>query len=149
MYDKLLQQISEKMKRFADAPQPPGRSESLETLKQKAIEELRHPIPDGYAAFLSKNDGFFWNGLVIYASERQPLVATPDGFVPGFVEENLGYRDFELMKDYLIFAEDGVVFYTYHVSVNSYDTVLRIGLTVLESFDSIDQLIASALKAIA
>jgi hypothetical protein len=40
-------------------------------------------------------------------------------------------------------------FFSQAMRQGTYDTVLRVGLTVLESFDSFDQLIASALKAIA
>jgi hypothetical protein len=149
MYDHLMQRIADEMKRFGRDLQPPCRGEDLETLKRTAIEELGQTVPEGYARFLSKNDGFSWNGLLIFATKRKPFVGRTGAFLAGFVEENLGYWDCEPLKDYLIFAEDGVVFYTYHISANSYDTILRVGLTMLESFDSFDKLIASALKTIA
>lgn len=146
MYQDLIKQIANERKRFGLEMQPPCCPNAIERLKTNAARELGHTIPDAYAAFLSHVNGLSWNGLVVYASERSLIVGRTDGFIEGFVEGNLDYRDFEPLKDYLIFAEDGVVLFAYQISTSKYQVVTTVGLTLLESFDTFDELLCDALK---
>jgi hypothetical protein len=146
MYHDLLKQIESEMRRFGMALQPPCSSAQLETLRRKAVQHLGNTIPDAYIAFLIDANGLDWNGLVVYATERTPIVGYPDRFIEGFVEGNLSYRDYHPLKDYLIFAEDGVVLFTYRLSASEYQIVTTVGLSLLESFKTFDELMANALK---
>jgi hypothetical protein len=125
--------------------QPPCSEAGLASLRIRTKRELGCVLPDGYCALLRRVDGLDWNGLVVYASERQPLAGASDGFIEGLVEGNLDFRDHEPMKEYLVFADDGVVLFTHNTTSNRYEVILRVGLTLLESFDSFDELLNDAL----
>jgi hypothetical protein len=147
VYSDILNELSADMKRFNRVLQPPCSASNIDKLKQQSIQKLRHILPDGYSEFLTVTNGFFWNGLLIYACERTAVTGLSDGSIAGFIEENLGYRDFEPMNDYLIFADDGVVLYTYHISFARYEIILRVGLTILKTFNSFEELITNAFQA--
>jgi hypothetical protein len=146
MYQALLETVRDRMKSYGEGSQPPCSPSELEKLRNRAVHELGHAVPDVYAAFLALANGLDWNGLVVYASERTPIVGHTDRFIEGYVEANLDYRGFDPLSNYLIFADDGVVFYTYHISLARYEVILRVGLSVLESFGSFDELLVSAFK---
>lgn len=116
-------------------------------MRSRAKHELGHEIPDEYAALLATCNGLDWNGLVVYASERTRIVGYSDRFVEGFVEANRDHREFEPMKDFLVFADDGTVVYTYCISRNKFQEVTSVGLSVLEEFDTFDDLLRNALES--
>lgn len=148
MYEQLLVAVVERMQLYGECLQPICSDECLQDLQLRARLQLGRDVPDEYCRFLMKANGLDWNGLVVYASERAPIVGYPDRFIEGFVEANLGYRDHEALKDYLIFADDGVVFFTYHISQGTYDVILRVGLSLLETFSSFDKLLMNALSGV-
>jgi len=88
-------------------------------------------------------DGLDWNGLVIYASKRSQLVGSART-IEGFIEGNIDYRDFDNCSDYLIFGDDGTVLFALQTKTQKYQVVTIVGLTVLESFDSFDDLLSNA-----
>lgn len=147
MYQGLIKQIANEMQRFGLTQQPACSLNDIEILKRNALNELGHTIPDAYIAFLSVLDGLDWNGLVVYASKRSPIVGFTDRFIEGFVEGNLTYQDFEPLKDYLIFADDGDALFTYQISTSKYQVVTSVGLTLLESFNTFDELLYNALQS--
>lgn len=147
MYQDLIKQIANEMKRFGLTQQPACSPNDIDTLKRNALHELGHTIPGAYLAFLSVVNGLDWNGLVVYASERSPIVGFTDRFIEGFVEGNLAYRDFEPLKGYLIFADDGDALFTYQISTSKYQVVASVGLTLLESFNTFDELLCNALQS--
>jgi hypothetical protein len=120
--------------------------QALKKLRLRAAQELGHDIPQQYADFLAITDGLDWNGLVVYASERTPIVGYSDRFIEGFVEGNLNYRDFEPMNGFLVFADDGVALYAYCISARQFQVILSVGLSVLKSFPTFDELLASAFQ---
>ncbi len=146
MYQDLIKQIAEEMKRFGLTQQPACSPNDIEILKMNSFHELGHTIPDGYIAFLSVVNGLDWNGLVVYASKRSQIVGFSDRFIEGFVAGNLAYQDFEPMKDYLIFADDGDALFTYQISTSKFQVVTSVGLTLLESFNTFDELLYDALQ---
>ena len=144
-YESLLRQIEGRKKAYGEALQPPCPTTAIRKLKAESRKQLSHPIPDEYAEFLAVTNGLDWNGLVLYASDRTPIVGYSDRFIEGFIEGNLGYRDFEPMKDYLVFAEDGTALYVYHTGKDAYHIILTVGLSIMESFSSFESLVAKAL----
>ena len=144
MYDRLLEAIKGRKHSYGEDLQPPCSHEDLKSLRIRAKSELDFDIIDGYARFLKKANGLDWNGLVVYASKRAPIVGYSDRFIDGFVEANLAFRDFEPMKDYLVFADDGVVLFTLHAATNKYEVITRVGLSVLKSYSSFDELLTDA-----
>lgn len=146
MYHDLLKKIADEMKQLGRAMQPICAFSELETLRKKSLQKLGMAVPEPYTAFLALTDGLDWNGLVVYASKRTAIVGFPDRYIEGYIEGNQDYRDFPPLKDYLIFAEDGVVLFTYRISASEYQVVTVVGLTLLESFRSFDELLANALQ---
>ena len=126
--------------------QPPCPTTAIQELREASRKHLSYSIPDEYAEFLSQTNGLVWNGLVIYASDRTPIVGYSDRFIEGFIDGNLGYRDFEPMKDYLVFADDGTSLYVYDIGEAAHRIILRVGLSIMESFTSFEILIAKALE---
>jgi hypothetical protein len=147
MYTNLLKQISSEMSR--QALQPPCSAHDLRLLKERSIDKLRYDIPDGYAHFLAITNGFVWNGLSIYASETTPLNGLPGASVQGFVEANMEHRAIrrgDPMQEYLVFGEDSVVFFTYHIPADVYKVIAIVGMSVHESYRTFDELLVDALQ---
>jgi len=134
------------MRSYAEQLQPPCSDAELHALRHRARLELGHDAPDEYVRFLKRANGIDWNGLVIYASERAPIVGHADRSIDGFVDANLDFRDHSAFADYLVFADDGVALFVYHVTRSVYQAITRVGLVDLESFRSFDDLIANALS---
>jgi hypothetical protein len=145
MFNKLLDAVIERKRSRGKNLQPPCTAECLNSLGRQAKLQLGYEIPKEYANFLSEMNGLDWNGIVIYACARTPLVGYADRFIDGFIEANLDFREYEPMKDYVVFADDGVALFTWHVSNSKYEVITRVGLSSLESFRSIDELLANAL----
>ena len=149
MYQDLVKQIAGEMKRFGMTQQPACSPNDIETLKRNAVHKLECAVPDGYLAFLSVVNGLDWNGLVVYASQPSLIVGFTDRFIEGFVEGNLTYRDFEPLKGHLIFADDGDALFTYQISTSKYQVLTSVSLSLLESFDTFDELLCKALQGFA
>jgi hypothetical protein len=145
-YVSLLRQIEAKMHSYGMALQPPCPSDAIRKLNAASLKQLSHRIPDGYANLLALMNGLDWNGLVIYASHRTSIVGHSDRLIEGFIDGNLAYRDFEPMKEYLVFGDDGTSLYVYHTSEALYQIILSVGLSVMESFESFESMIATALE---
>jgi hypothetical protein len=147
MYVSLLKQIAAEMSR--QKLQPACSAHDIIGLTKRSKHKLGHDIPAGYAHFLGITNGLLWNGLSIYASETTPLNGLPDVSVMGFVEANSDYRkvrEDDPMHDYLIFAEDSTAFFTYHIPDDDYKVILIVGMTVIESFKSFNELLRDAIK---
>lgn len=147
MFQESTTQLITKVKKFKKKLQPPCSAANLAQLEKRAVAELGHSIPKAHRDFLLTMDGMNWNALVIYACQRGPLVSHPDINLEGFVDGNLLYRDFEPMNDYLVFAEDGVALYAYRISTSEYRVMLEVGITVLHSYGTFEELMDDASRA--
>jgi len=145
MYDAILTHIADRMHSYGETLQPPCPEACLMDFKRRAGQELGCDIPAQYIAFLAKANGLDWNGIVVYASKRTPIADYPDRMIDGMVEANLEFRGHVPMRNYLVFADDGVALFTYNMSNTKFEAVTRVGLTVLECFDSFDEMLARAL----
>jgi len=146
VFNDYLKTIAARMKSYGEHMQPSCSDVDLISLKLRAKQKLGSEIPNGYEQFLKETNGLDWNGLVIYGSERRPIVGYSDRILEGFVEANLDFRDFDPFSDFLIFADDGVALFTYHIKHDKYEIILRVGLSLLESFDTFDKLLSKALS---
>lgn len=147
MYQDLLKQIAAKMSR--QALQPPSSASDIEKLRRRSQGELGCDIPDEYSRLLAVTNGLVWNGLMIYATETTPLVGIPNLSVQGFVEANREYRVIrrgDPMHEYILFGEDSVAFFSFHIPANSYTVFTIVGMTILETYKTFDELIVDALK---
>jgi hypothetical protein len=147
MYEESLEKITSDMRAFGIPVQPACSSEQLDLLRARAIVELGQPILDEFAQFLSVTDGLVWNGLMVYAHQTTQLAK---GRIDGFIEANTAYRRLrwrDPMESYFLFAEDSIAFYTYDRKQAAFNVLTIVGMTVLESYASFDELLADALRS--
>lgn len=148
MYDDLVARIAVESKRDYDSDiQPPATEESLRRLRQRAHDELGSTLPDGYLDFLRVTDGLNWNGLFVYASEKALIVGEANDFMSPFVDSNLIWRDNELNKNYLFFADGEISLYAYNLVKECYELQDRPSGDVIRTFKTFDEMITEALKA--
>lgn len=147
MYEQLLTQVGAEQARYGERSQPPATEERLESLKQRAREELGAEVPEEYADLLRTQDGLNHNGLFIYASETSPVAGGANATIEGFVEANLGWRDDEFFRDYLVFGEGNMDLYVRHRPTGQYQVLDRTPGNLIETHPSFEQLIAAALKS--
>lgn len=148
MYQELVARVA--IKRREDPRtdiQPPATEESLARLRQRARDEMGAELPEGYLDFLRLTDGLNWEGLFIYASDRNPVVGKPTVFMHSFVEDNLDWRSYEPHKNYLIFADGDISLFVYNLVLGRYEHQDRSSGTVLRTYDTFDALITEALKS--
>lgn len=147
MYDELLAKVAERKHGYEEALQPPCGAAAISSLRRDVISNLECTLPDEYCRFLAFTNGLDWNGLVVYGSERAPIVGYKDRFIEGFVQANLDLRESGLLNDRLVFAEDGVALYTLLLSSMTYEAITNVGHTRLESFVTFDELLFNALSS--
>jgi hypothetical protein len=147
MYKKLLSSIEKRMKSFGKKLQPPCTEAELKKLQRQVKRELGCDLPDGYVEFLKQTDGLVWNGLVVYASHRTPIIGFTDRFVGGLIDSNKEWRDVEEFDNYLVFADDSMSFYVLNLADEAYEVLEREGLDQLMQFETFDELMVEALSA--
>jgi SMI1 / KNR4 family (SUKH-1) len=147
MYERLLTAVGAEQAKYGEQSQPPCTEERLERLRRRTRAELGAELPEEYAAFLRTQDGLNHNGLFIYASEPSPVAGAGDAVIEGFVEANLGWREDEHFRAYLIFGEGNMDFYVRHLPTGEYQVIDRTPGNLIETHPSFDGLIAAALKA--
>lgn len=147
MWIELLEKIRVRFQSYGERMQSPATGVELAQLKSRVDAELAGCLPDEYLAFLRLVNGLDWNGLVVYATSRSLLHGYEDRYIEGFVEGNLNLRDFEPMKNYLVFAEDGTCLFAYSQADSEYQAITSVGLTKLDSFQTFGGLLTDALKA--
>ncbi len=145
-YQHFLNQISAKHKEYGESLQPACSARELADLQLRARKELGIDIPPGYAEFLRQNDGFDWNGLVIFASKTVPIVGYTDRFIEGFVDWNLGFRSAEWKNEFVVFGDSGLDLYLYEPAKEKYSARDRVSLDEAESYSSFEEMISEALS---
>jgi hypothetical protein len=116
-------------------------------LRLRSQKALSFDIPDEYCDFLKITNGLDWNGLVVYASKRSLIAGYTDRFIEGFVEGNLLAYDCEPNRKWVVFAEDGTVLFAFHRERLRFEVVTAVGLSVLETFDTFEELLANAFQS--
>jgi hypothetical protein len=146
MYEKELQQIEELAAKYGDKMQPPCSAAQLRRLQEESKRSLGVEVPDAYVRFLQQHDGFDWNGLAFFATERTPIAGYTDRFVNGCVEINLIRRRFPDWKRFFIFGTSGDDDYCLDLIGSRYAIVDAASIGVLETFPSFDDMVAEVLR---
>ena len=110
-------------------------------------DELGAELPDGYEGFLRTQDGLNYNGLFVYASETTPIVRVSGAAIQGIVEANLGWRDDERMRRYLVFGDANMDLYALHGPTGEYHVLDRVPGNLIETHPSFELLMAAAFKS--
>ena len=145
MYRELLEQINVEQQKYETMPQPPCDEAQIERLRDQARTELGDEIPDGYIEFLRLSNGLDWDGLLLYASERTQTRGNRPGPIEGFVPANLGHRDVEEMRDFLVFGVSGMETYVYDTKNRDYRVLDSVSLDTYESYADFDSLMTEVL----
>lgn len=126
--------------------QPPSTVTQRLSLQKRAEAELSATIPGDYLAFLEKSNGLDWNGVTIFATETIPIEGFSDRFIEGFVDANLGYRDYEPFAQYLVFGESDMDFYALEISSQRYVILEKVSLDIMNTVPSFEQLLDKAFE---
>lgn len=128
----------ERQGRRQSAPmQAPVSQERLRKLLDRG-RELDYSFPAAYLDVLSIVDGIDSNGIVLYASETQPLAGHTDRLdytIEGIVEANLIWRNHEPNKNFVFFAEAGDMVYCHDLTTDKFQIMDRIAQDVDDESD--------------
>lgn len=146
MYRDLVERIADARRTMYKSDiQPPAPEEALQRLRQRTRDELGADLPEGYLDFLRVTDGLNWNGLFVYASDKNPVIKKPTVFMHPFIEDNLDWRSHEPHKNYLFFADGEISLYVYNLVKSRYEVLDRPSETVINTFQTFDEMITEAL----
>ncbi len=145
MYQAMMEQVKERKKRRGGSLQPPARREEIKDVVNRARSELEIEIPDDYLAFLREQNGFNWNGLVMYATKPSLIAGYDDRILKGLVETNLARRAVEELKQYLIVGDTGDEEYSFSPKTKQYVLLDSVSLDELSSFSSFEEMMSSAI----
>jgi hypothetical protein len=143
----MLDSVLQDMRKYEYDRQPPCGKQERENLYAAVQKELGAALPREYLELLEVVNGLDYDGLVIFASKRGPYVDDPATDLEGIIEANSDYRDNPDMSDYLLFGEDGTVFYAQDLRSGRFVVCLTVGLTELESYPTCSELFVSAFKS--
>lgn len=146
-YFELLRKIKKEEENFGGKMQLPCSERQLADLRTETTDKLNCQLPNSYADFLKIHNGFQFNGLFIYATEKVLVAGTKDIYIQGFVEMNLNYRDDSYFNDLLVFGDGNTDIYVYQISLDKYQRRDRIPAdNIIESFNTFDDMITKALE---
>ena len=110
------------------------------SLCQRYMSELEYPpIPQEYADFLSKLNGFAWNGIQIHGTDQ---VTNPvNNFtLKDIVTANEDFYEYcEGFEHYFYFGDAGEWFYIYNTESKRWGVMERSGRAVLKEYDTFEE----------
>jgi hypothetical protein len=147
MYREILQQIQAELQKYETVPQPPCSEQQIERLREQARMELGDEVPEGYLDFLRLTNGLDWNGTNFFAAETTEVHSHRPGTIEGFVPANLGYRDVEEMRDFLVFGSSGMELYVYDKKNRDYLIQDSVSMDTFETYADFDSLMTEVLRS--
>ncbi len=141
--NSLLTEIEQERqsRRYAVPMQPPASGERLQRLVNRALEELNYRFPAAYLDALGIVDGIDSNGIVLYASETQPLLGQltrSDYNIEGILEANIQWRDNKANERFMFYGEAGDVVYCHDLTTNKFQFMDRVAQDVDSENDVFD-----------
>lgn len=130
---------------FDQQMESPASVDELVRLMTAARQQLHgYDVPQTYLDVLAVTNGIEWNGCQLYAS-RDRTFLTEAGrakyAVRGLVEANEAWRVFDHNRGYVYYGESGLDLYRHNLASDGFEICTRIGLTVVESFHTADELL--------
>ena len=141
----LFERLAEVEESLGAKLQPPCSAEQVESLRARARAELAAELPSGYTELLCLTDGIEWDGLTIYGSRTSPAVDKPEYSIPGFVEANRRWREYDPNGSFLFFGEADDDMFVFNLSESRYEITERQS-RVIETFRTFEELLAEALR---
>lgn len=147
MYKELLIQAATIQRKWGDDLQLPADDVKIANLIAKSKQILNIGIPQGYIDFIKITNGYNWNGVFIYPSEKTLYSGTSDKYMAGIIDHNFVFRDPDNMKDFLLFGEDDLDVYVLKISTGYYEVRDRVPFSnVYYTFNTFAELAYYALK---
>jgi hypothetical protein len=140
-----LDSIRAAQQEFDQQMESPAPVEELARLTTAARQQLHgYDVLQTYLDVLAVTNGIEWNGCQLYAS-RDRTFLTEAGrakyAVRGLVEANEAWRVFDHNRRYVYYGESGLDLYRHNLASDGFEICTRIGLTVVESFHTADELL--------
>jgi hypothetical protein len=117
----------------------PADDAAIARLISYAADERKTALPEGYIAFLKRNDGLDFNGNVIYGATTQD-----SPYLSSFQQANELFSDAD--PDYVLYGENGDELFAQHRATGAWQIIDRPSLSLLEQFDSFDALLDKVLR---
>ncbi|QKZ02410.1 YrhA family protein [Pseudomonas eucalypticola] len=91
--------------------------------------------------FLQRHNGVAGNGVFVYSSQKT-LLPDGSGYNNGFIEVNLGYRDLDWMKNFLVLGDSDQDVYVLDLDLKVYQVRDRQAFdNIFETFNGFDELL--------
>jgi hypothetical protein len=146
MFEDVLKPVVEEKQKYGLAMQSPCSDSGLASLKKRVKDELKTELDEGYESFLLETNGLDHGGLVIYASETMPLAGFDDRTLEGIVDANLGFRDVELFREFLVYGTSGEVNYACRLTDREFVTIDAVSFDLFDTFSSFKEMLEGALS---
>jgi hypothetical protein len=147
MYRELLEEVNIRLQKRQIVPQPPCSGQQIERLREQARTELGDEVPEAYLGFLRLTNGLDWNGANFFATETTQTRGHRPGTIEGLVPANLGYRDVEDMRDFLVFGSSGMELYVYDKKNRDYRIQDSVSMDTYETYADFDSLVTEVLRS--
>ncbi len=146
MYTDLIKRIAGERKRYGLAMQSPATEMEIQSLLRESTRKLNYNIDSEYETFLRSVNGLTWNGFLVYATTKMPIVGRTDTFIDGFVDTNLAFREVDIARELVVFAEGGDDQFVFNIRLQKFAEIDRVSLDVYEEFESCSSLLHHVLR---
>ena len=127
----------------------PASAEDLKICQKDMAEMEFPPIPQGYADFLSKLNGFAWNGIEFFSTDQVTDPET-DYMLNDIVSANEDFaefnEDFLDVENYVYLGRSDMDLYVYNVTNGNYEVLDDVGRDVMEDFETFEAMFAGVVK---
>lgn len=147
MYRELLDEIKIRLQKRLIVPQPPCSEQQIERLREQSRTELGDEVPEPYLDFLRLTNGLDWNGAQFFAAETTQIGGHRPGTIEGFVPANLGYRDVEEMRNFLVLGSSGMDTYVYDKKNRDYRVQDSVSMDTYETYADFGSLMTEVLRS--
>ncbi|PAF34016.1 SMI1 / KNR4 family protein [Terribacillus saccharophilus] len=147
-WPELLNSIQKIESKYEETLRRAASDEEIAALKNEAIRKIgANTLPHSYITFLKQVNGLDFNGLVIYGVDDYLLTNASDE-LDGFISTNEIWRENKEQKQYIFFADSSIAWYCLDLESNTYVELDKPSGTVMETYDSFDSLLYTAIQSI-
>lgn len=140
-----LDEIRAAQVEFDQQMESPATADELVRLVKDAGSQLAdYEVPVAYLNVLAIANGIEWNGCQLYASRDRTFTNEAGRVkyaVRGLVEANGAWRTLNLNQEFVYYGESGLDLYRHNLVTDSFEICTRVGLTVVERFNSARELL--------
>ncbi|MBX9973973.1 YrhA family protein [Cytobacillus firmus] len=146
-WKELLIQIKKIEEKYESSLGNPVTDLEILNLQQLIQEKLGNmQLPESYIDFLKTVNGIDFNGLVIYAVDKELLSEKNGEDLQGFVETNEIWHENESQKNYIFFGDSNISWYCFDLRSEIFLELDKPSGTIIQSFDCFDSMLSEALQ---